>query len=240
MAILRWKPAAGWTAVGVVAACAITLFYLVGSTALDKEAALWAKALLFVVGVGAIAATMVASDGIPWRSKSVQSWIAPKPVALIFAAVFTAFGVMTDALALFEPRPAVESAPGEIERNVKSIREDLGKLTPVSGADSRILKSLPGLWGEPGCTEVTYRFAVKDQALIVESVKLPPDATPYRLVATIVSAKADEMEVRGESPKAAQGVGARFLYSTNGVTERLVWQDHVPDSAPVELDRCAA
>jgi hypothetical protein len=238
LAILRWKRWKGWVAVGVVTLCALALLFLIGSTALDKGTAAWAKAFLFFVGAIAVAATLAASDGVPWKSRAISSWLAPKPIALAFVAVFAAFGTMTDALSLFEPRPAVESRPGEIERNVKALREDVKGLAPKPEAKARIWAALPGVWGEPGCDAVTYRFAVKEQALTVDGLKRPPGAPAYRLVATILTAKGDQMEVRGEQPAEARGAAASFSYTTNGATERLIWHDHLAGAVPVELDRC--
>lgn len=235
----RWSDWKGWVAVGVVAICTFGLLYLVSTTALDKGTALWAKAFLFFIGVSGIAAVLISSDGIPWSSRSVSDWIAPKTISLIFVAIYAAFGTMTDALGLFEPRPAVESRPGIIESNVRAIRDDVRKLAPGTGSQARIWKALPGLWGEPGCAAVTYRFAINDQAVIVTSDKRPAETEPYRMVATILSAKADNMQIRGETPESARGKAASFAYSTNGAVERLIWQDHVANSVPIELDRCA-
>jgi hypothetical protein len=233
MATLRAKRRTGWIALGVAAACAVSLVYLLGSTALDKDASDWAKTLLFALGALAAVATLMSSDGMPWRARTFTAWLQPRPVALLFIAIFVAFGVMTDALSLFEPRPAIETRPGAIEERVNEIR---AMVAPRTGSEARIREKLPGLWGEPGC-RVAYRFALQRDALTVEWERRPVGEGPYRLVATIVRAEGDIMDVRGEEPEPARGRAATFTYVTNGSTERLNWDDQ-SSPVPLELDRC--
>jgi len=238
MAILRWKRSWGWVAVCVTLACTVALLALVGSTAFDKSVARWAKGLLFLIGAAAVAATLLSSDGMPWRARTLRSWLAPKPIAIALIGVLTAFGTMTDALSLFAPRPTVESAPGAIETKIDAIKADVRSALPSADVNARVWAKLPGLWGEAGCDVVTYRFGIVERAVVVESVKRPPGTRPYRLLATIQVASGDKMEVLGEEPSEVQGSGARFTYATNGIVERLNWDDHLPNSPPVELVRC--
>lgn len=221
------------TALAVAAGCALALAFLVGSTALDKDAGPWAKAFLFLLGVIAVLAALFASSDAPVGARRWTAWLKARPIALIFVAIFAAFGVMTDALSLLAPRPAVESAPGAIEAGINEIRK---AVRPKAAEPPRIRLKLPGVWGEPGCA-VTYRFAIRDRALIVDSVRRPAGAPPHHLVATIIGAGGDVMNVAGEEPAAARGTAATFTYATNGVTERLMWDDQVRP-VPLELDRC--
>jgi hypothetical protein len=235
MAILRSTRRTGWIALGVAAACALSLAYLLRSTALDKNTADWAKAFLFALGVVALLATLVASDGMPWRARTLTAWLQPRPLSALFVALFVAFGVMTDALSLFEPRPVVESAPGVIEENTNAILKRLPPPGPVA-ASSRIMQRIGGHWGRRDCA-VMYRFAVQGDALIIDWVRRPLGEPPYQVVATILVKERDRMEVRGEEPEGARGRAATFTYTTNGRIERLTWDDQ--DSRhPTELDRC--
>jgi len=241
VAILRWRRRTGWAALAVAVVCIFSLFILVGTTALDKNTGDWAKAFLFLLGVVAVVSTLLATDEMPWRARRLTSWLQPRPVSALFLAVFLAFGVMTDALSLFEPRPAIESRAGSIESGVNQIKGDMRRLLTKNAADSpaasRVAQRLPGLWGEPGCA-VAYRFRIEDQALIVDAERRPAGAPPYRLIATITGMRGDVLEARGEEPAAARGLAATFTYVTNGATERLGWDDQV-SPVPLELDRCA-
>lgn len=216
------------------------LLLLISTTALDKNTGAWAKAFLFLIGALAAVATLVAGNEAAWKAKRRTAWLQPRPLSGIFLAIFVAFGAMTDALSLFEPRPAVESEPGAVEGSVNQIKGDvrqiLAKVAPSASVRARIARRLPGLWGEPGCT-VTYRFAIRDRALIVETERRAPGAPPYRLVATITALQGDVLEARGEEPAAARGSAATFTYVTNGSTERLSWDDQI-NPVRLELDRC--
>jgi hypothetical protein len=218
-------------ALAVAGACALSLFLLVGSTAMETGKGPWIALALFAVGVIASLAALFATQGAPLGAKRWATWLQPRPIAFLFAAIFVGFGAMTDALALFEPRPAVESEPGAIEQAVNAIR---AAVAPTPPAPPRIRLKIVGIWGEPGCA-VTYRFRIEGQALIIESVRPPPATAPWRGVATILSARGDIMEVRMEQPE--RGGAVTFTYLTNGVTERLRWHDQ-SRSVPLDLDPC--
>ena len=51
------------------------------------------------------------------------------------------------------------------------------------------------------------------------------------------SVQTDTLNVVGESPADAKGEAVAFTYVTNGVIERLVWDDQGGE-VPLELDRC--
>ena len=89
-----------------------------------------------------------------------------------------------------------------------------------------------GKW--PGSPDASTTFP---QALVVDYVRRPPGAKPHRLVATIISAQGESLEARAESPPEARGLSITFTRRSNGVSERLIWQDHA-SPVPLELDRC--
>jgi hypothetical protein len=123
-----------------------------------------------------------------------------------------------------------------IEADTKQILGLLNKKQPPHTAT--ILQHIAGNWGEGDCSAVSYRFSRVENALVIESVKRPSGAPPYGFVGTIVSEGDASIEVRGEKPESAKGLAATFQYESNGVTERLRWQDHVAGGTDVELNRC--
>lgn len=236
MASLRWSRRMGWTMLTIAALCALALGYLVASTALDKDTSDWAKAFLFGLGAIAVVAALLISEGSPWDARHWTSWLQPRPIAALFVAIFISFGLLTDALSLLEPRPAVETEPGIIENMVRDIHSGT-HVEGTRGAPPRILQRIGGTWGEPGCA-VTHRFQVRDAALIIEGQRRPAGAPPFRRVATITSARGDVLHSVGDQPTEDRGKSATFTYSTNGVIERLTWNAQVSE-APLVLDRCA-
>lgn len=232
MVSLRWSRKSGWIALGVAAGCALALSYLSAATAIETGKGPWVAALVFGLGLAAAAAALFADNAAPVPSRHWTAWLKPRPIAILFLAVFAGFGAMTNALTLFQPRPAVESSPGAIENGVGQILAEVKppRITP------RIRQKLPGIWGETGC-RVTYRFDVREKAVTVVSLRRPSGTNPYRLVASIVSESGDELNVTGEEPEAARGMSATFTYRSNSVVERLTWNDRA-GSVPLELDRC--
>lgn len=233
MASLKWSRRRGWFALVAAAACTLALLTLISTTVIQTEKGLWAGLLLLILGASASAAALFSTDAAPTSSRHWTAWLQPRPIAILFLAIFAGFATMTDALALFEPRPAVESRAGAIEEALKTV---VAQTTPKAARPARIRERLPGIWGEPGC-RVSYRFAIRDDALVAQWDRPPPDAGPWRLVATITKAEDDVIEVRGEEPAEARGRAATFTYVTNGVTERLIWDDQ-GSHVPLELDRC--
>lgn len=237
MASLKWSRRTGWVALALAAACAVALATLMATLAI--RSGLGALAVLLLLAFGAIASfiALFANAGAPWKKRGWSAWLQPRPIAFIFLAMFAGLGMMGNVQSLLESlwsRPGVsESAPGAIEKGVKQI---LTKVAPPPAAPPRIRLKLPGVWGEPGC-RVTYRFAIRDQALLVDAERRPDGAPPYRLVATITASEGDAINVTGEQPASARGKAATFTYWTNGATERLTWDDQV-SPAPLELDRC--
>ena len=197
MAIPKWSRRTGWRALAVAGACALALFLLVGSTAIETGKGLWVALLLFATGLLASISALFATQGAPVGAKRWTTWLQPRPIAILFGAIFVGFGAMTDALALFEPRPAVESEPGAIEQGVNAIR---AAVTPTRAAVPRIRLKIVGIWGETGCA-VTYRFQISDRALSVDSVRHPAGTAAHHLIATIIRADGDVMDVTGETPR---------------------------------------
>lgn len=196
------------------------------------------------LGIGLLGLIILATALVVVRQSFATGfgW-AGVPVVCI-ATVVIAFGTYK-AIA---PVPEAESPTERLSRRLwviggvtfaavsvlAGIFSTLGQLSPP--VQARILERIPGRWGESDCA-ITFRFTVRDNALIVDSDRRPPSQPPYRLIATIVRAQGDVMEVRGEAPAAANGKAATFTYSTNGVSEQLMWNDRV-SSVPSQYRRC--
>jgi hypothetical protein len=108
----RWSRNVSWAALGVALLSAAILTFLILTTAMDKGTGPVAKA--FVFGVGAVATVVAFVAARPAVTKGRRRLNSPKAIAILFVAVFTGFGVMTDVLSLLAPPPAVEPYPGEI------------------------------------------------------------------------------------------------------------------------------
>ena len=100
--------------------CAVVLGWLVYETSLDKDTQIWGKAFLFLIGTLAAVATLVVSWQ-PGSCSARERLVSPFGAGLVLMAVFGAFGTMTDALSLFEPRAATQADTIKIERKVDDL-----------------------------------------------------------------------------------------------------------------------
>lgn len=96
----------------------------------------------------------------------------------------------------------------------------------------RILSKLPGLWGPEGCG-VVFRFRIRDSALIITQERRRPGDPPYYAIATITNMDGDMLQTVGEEPLESAGHSSTFTYFTNGVTERLSWNDRLHAIPPL-------
>jgi len=192
----------------------------------------WAIVLVIAIALIAAATALITKEGVPWDGRW-SDWLQPRPIAYVYIAIFAAFGIAGGVLSQIDSG----SEPGRDSSEVREgIDRILAEVRPRSVPPARILLKLPGVWGETGCA-VTYRFQLRDRALLVDSIRHPPATTAHHLVATITSAEGDVMNVTAEQPETARGKAAVFTYNTNGATERLMWDDRVRP-VPMELDRC--
>ena len=224
----------------VVLFCAAFLFYLVSSASLDKNHGQWVRIIVFVSGLCVGIGTIIASGEAPTRRDGWNAWIAPKPIAILLVGVYTAFGTMAGLLPLIAPQPARESYPGALENEIANIAPRVA--ASISSANNRapstIRTKIAGGWGEGSCAAVSYWFTLHDQALLIDSAHRPRNTHAYHFVGTVQSEKDQAMEVRGEAPDGARGLSSTFTLESNGMTERLVWQDHTLNGTSVELNRC--
>jgi hypothetical protein len=208
---LKWSPPIGWTVASIVATCGAALIYLAGRQLLDKGTSAWLTAFACLIAVITLIATIVVSDEKAIKRRDWRALVQFRPMSMLFLAFVAASGIISTIGSLVEPQSTA---------------------TPPA----RIVQRIQGLWGQRNCT-VTFRFSIREDALIIDAVRRPSGSPPYRLEATIMRRQGDVLDVLGERPHWARGMGARFTYFTNGVTERLTWDDQV-DSLPSKLDRC--
>lgn len=240
-----WSKPVRWALLGLAILSGGALLMLVTNSALDKDASLWARWLLLIVTLGAIAAALVTSEFKKVRGGLPRSVIEPRNLAILYLAILLGFGVATDAVSLFLPRSATEPVAGAMFENVTATRED-AKVTrrvveQLAGraADHRILRGLPGRWGEgdPPCGLV-WNIQIRGEALIAEIVTRPPGVAPYTLTARITRVQGDEMDIVGREPAAARGSAGHFRYQFDGATERLTWDDERRAANLQEYRRC--
>jgi hypothetical protein len=224
VANLRWSRRTGWIALSITLLCGLVIAYLIFSNAAEKESG-WLVVLLFGAIGGAALATNIIVSGDPTNgARHWSAWLQPKPIALIFASLVYGGSLLASMLPLLDPEPATKN---DIAEAVDKI------LTPKTALPPRIVEKLPGFWGEPGC-RWTYQFSIKGKALIVDRIN-PANAPRMRSVGTIIKSEGDVMNTTTEAPKS--GPAVTFTYTTNGVTERLIWDDN-SKSAALELVRC--
>ncbi len=226
---LKWSRIWDWAGLGLLAAVAITLVFLLLTSAVERGAEYWARLLLTVVFGLAIIAAWVNRPSKLARTKVVGSRAPGKWLAFLVLALFSSVSLAVDVLSLFAPTPVVESSPGAIEGKVDAIAQAM----PRALEPSPIRDKIVGVWGEQDCA-VSFKFVVHGDALMITAQKAPPGVARYQSVATITSAKGDVLEARGDDFQAA-----RFAYWTNGIDEQLTWDD-ARDTPPSKFRRCPA
>lgn len=240
-------------------ACALLvvgmLGFLIWDSAAEKGTNAALKAGLFLVGL----LFALASITVGWETQGNKKFAfrklaGTKVAGAILLSVFGAFSVMTDVLALFEPRAAVESSVGAIEKGVtdigqvssridettqrtsrdtQMIRHGLQNAGLIDG-DSLIRQKLPGIWGESGC-KVTYRFSIQSNAVALTSIRNQPGMHDYNATASIVSEQGNKLVTSSTSPE--RGITVELTYSSDGIQERLVHHDKRNDVMQ-EFVRC--
>jgi hypothetical protein len=245
-ALARSVHAPRWVSLCLIAvtlACAAGLIWLVYDAALDKNAGLLGKALLFGIGLLAAVAT-VAVSWEPEETPPLQRLTSPWGAGLVLMAVLTAFGAMTDALSWFEPRNATTDDTGRIEAQGDEILSILRRRFPD---EPPILSEISGRWGEPDCALVWDISIIErgGSAALVAALVTVPDNMPdrdaaigYRLLAEIIAAEDNRMTVSGVEPASAEGSTA--VFTLNAATGRLLWDDRRSASGVEEYQRCPA
>lgn len=231
-----------WVSMALMAAtivCAMILGWLVYQTTLTKDAALWGKAVVFIIGMLAMIATALVSWQ-PGECSTGERIASPFGAALLLVAVFGAFGTMTDALSMFAPRPATQADTTAIRDDIRELNTILREQFPDSPP---VLETIAGRWGEqePACGLV-WEIAVIESggkaALTADMVVRPAGAQPFKLLAEIVDAKGQSMTISGIEPASARGSMA--VLSVNPATGRLTWDDKAKLGGVEEYRRCPA
>jgi hypothetical protein len=235
-----------WVSIALIAVtllCAAVFLWLLFETALDKDTQLWGKAFVFLIGLLTAAAT-VAVSWEPDETPPLKRLATPWGAGVVLVAVFTAFGTMTDALSLFEPRAATTDDTGAIKGDTEEILDEMNELTRILRdrfPDSPpILTEIVGRWGEQDTCALVWDIAIiqkgTDAALVAEIVKRPDGVEPFRLLADITGAKGQTLNITGEDPVSARGAAAEL--TLNPATQRLVWDDKSSAGGVEEYVRC--
>lgn len=217
-----------WVALATLVVLAVLLLYLLFSNLLIGKAQ-WLRILLsaFIMGVAVWAAWMTRPNELADGSFFERGGFA-KRVAFLSLALLGAAALVTGIVPSLDPIPAsAEKSPGE-----RQAVPEGGRRGERSKVIQPVLTRIVGVWGESDCA-VSFRFRVKDRALLIESVRTPAGRAPYHAVATIIDASGDRIETRDEEFR-----GAVFSYWTNGVVEQLTWDDG-RDTPPSKLRRCS-
>ena len=235
MPALRWTSALGSTLLGMLLLLVLGAAYYVGGAALDKNVSGPAKLFLVALALAAVGVAVFTER----RVLNVRCWRSltqPRPVAALYSIFLVFLTTIVGILPLIEPRSVNTS---DLDAGIERIKQHIDgpRATQAHPPVPRITQKLPGLWGEQDCA-VTFRFAVRDEALIVDAERRPPGTSPFRLVARITGSRGDVMEVRGLEPREAEGIAATFTYESAGDVERLLWDDQISPH-PSELERCA-
>lgn len=201
-----------------------------------RQAASWIGVFLFSV--------IILSTGFVVVRQSLAiglGWLAIPAVSLAVGVIaFASYKTMAPAPPDETPEAKRSRSRWIIGANlfasVVVIAGILSALGPLSTPKPRILKEIEGRWGRPGC-RIVFRFTVRDRALIIDYERPASGDRRSRSIATIVTAEGDELSTRGDYPRAERPSNATFIYSTNGVTEGLTWDDNVRD-LPLGLVPC--
>jgi hypothetical protein len=150
-------------------------------------------------------------------------------IAGMFIAVESAFGLGVNLLSILQHRASIESTPGAIESKIDTLsRESANRSVP---APSRIRRRIGGDWTDADCSTF-FRFAVVDQALVIDGYRKADGVKLSHQVATITPSDADPDKLFTQE----KGRAAEFTYSTNGVEPRLRWDDK--RTPPKDLQPC--
>lgn len=236
-----------WVSLSLIAitlSCAGVLLWLIYQTALDKDTVLWGKAFLLILGLLAAIATVVVSWE-PDETPALKRLTSPFGAGIVLLAVFSAFGAMTDALSLFEPRAATTDDTDRISREVGAVGDSVDELAAILQrrfpADPPILTGIVGRWGEQDTCALVWDIRIMqrgtDAALVADMVERPAGVEPFRLLAQIVQADGNTLTVIGEEPASARGLSA--VFTLNAATGRLAWDDKANAGGLEEYVRCA-
>ena len=227
LAIIATGAAFAWLAVGV---------------AEDKKGGWIAAVCILAVGMGATVAqyTLASKSGGSMRRPFWTTW---KGLATLFLACVGGAGAMSMLLPLLDPPVATEETVrddgDETRAEIDAAKKEIiAALTPTQ---RRLLKAIPGLWGEEGC-RVVYRFKIVHDAILVDLVRSEAGMGEYSMGASLIPGVQGEriyaVVERSTEPDELRD-SLEFTYRGTGASERLVWlnRDHT-DVAGLELDRC--
>lgn len=207
------------TLITVTLVCALVLAWLVYQTSIAKEAELWGKAFLFIIGALAAAATALVSWQ-PGEQSVSERIVSPFGAGITLVAVFGAFGAMTDALSLFEPRAATTEDIQPIIANTDETLEIVRELR--GGIDKSALSRIGGRWGETRDCNIAYDVMVEESVVTFTRVA-GPQIPDFKMVGSVKGQDEVRVTLSVELPTNAYGQSLDIVHSGNGPAERLSW-----------------
>lgn len=236
-----------WFFVALCAIVAAGVAWLIAALALEKGIAPFWRWFLVLAGIAVLLASLYRQELLPWKPSRKKSDSAVVKSSGFLEVIGQFVGFASALLGMISPTAVIESEPGAIEAEARranvqleAVRKSNDAIAQQLGAsvNSTAREKIPGVWGEPGCA-VTYRFEIKEKALIIESLKSPPEMEDYSALGTIEAEQGNLLKTSTVSRGADKGVAAEFRYESNGVTEALFWHDKSREMA-IRLQRCGA
>ncbi len=226
--------------IGLAAAFA----WLASDVAEDKRGGWVAIAVTLAVGIGAAISQYVVAPktgGSPRR----PFWMSWKGLATLFLACVAGAGAMSLLLPLLDPPVATEdTVVGDGDRTRAEIGEAKEEIiAALSPAQRSVVRAIPGLWGEAGCS-VVYDFKVKDGGLTIERVRKEPGMSDYAMTAALVpGGEGDQLNAsiaRSSDAGETEGQALVFTYSRAADEERLNWRNLTHAGyGGTKLERCS-
>lgn len=231
---------------GLSLMCGLVFAYLILEAALDKEIEVLGAAFLIVIFLLSAGVALAIGYKPEAHPPLPRYLLTSKGAVALLASVFVGFGTMASTLTFFEPRTSTTRDTDRIRNQVADVGAKVNALDKRIQQrfpdDPPILSGIVGRWGEPDECALVWSIAVvrRGEAVALEAdmVVRPEGQPPFRLLADIVNAEGDRLEVVGVEPASARGRAATFVL--NPAIGTLMWDDRSSEGGVEEYVRCPA
>lgn len=224
--------------------CSLVFASLIFRAALAKEIEFFGAA--FLIGIFLLSAGAALAIGYKAETDPPLPgyFLTFKGAVALLASVFVGFGTMASTLTFFEPRTSTTRDTDRISNQVADVGAKVNALDKRIQQrfpdDPPILAGIAGRWGEPDGCALVWNIAVvrRGEAVALEAdmVVRPKGQPSFRLLADIVKAEGDRLEVVGVEPASARGRAATFVL--NPAIGTLMWDDRSSEGGVEEYVRC--
>jgi len=233
-----------WLSMGVTAICVAAVMWMVIANVPTDKLGTWPRALIVILFAISVISSLLITEVLPWKTNSWAEWRKPKVLGAIIGLIIASAGLSAGVSPLFASAVASDAGQTRIEGKVDSIANEIGL-----GDVSKLLKHIGGRWGEPNC-EVVRQFDVKDHAISVSTVNVPPGMARLDWSFTWDSDNGAANSLRRgggmkestltttERKGLSIGQTVIFRYRWDGVNEVLVWDGQTDEQPALELHRC--